>query len=66
MAASPELSGVVTTLGPVTATANDVPTRGRVARVVLDASVTTHCRRRIHLDHDPAALAAPRALPDPS
>jgi len=66
VAASPELSGVVTTLGPVTATANDVPTRGRVARVVLDASVTTHCRRRIHLDHDPAALAAPRALPDPS
>jgi predicted RecB family nuclease len=51
----------------VTATANDAPARGReAARVVLDASVTTHCRRRIHLDHDPSAVAAPRALPDPS
>ena len=60
---------MVTTLGPVTATANDAPARmpgTGAARVVLDASVTTHCRRRIHLDHDPSAVAAPRALPDPS
>ena len=60
---------MVTTLGPVTATANHVPARmpgTGAARVVLDASVTTHCRRRIHLDHDPSAVAAPRALPDPS
>jgi predicted RecB family nuclease len=67
--ASSELSGAVTTLGPVTATANHVPGRApgaQAARVVLDASVTTHCRRRIHLDHDPSAVAAPRALPDPS
>jgi predicted RecB family nuclease len=60
----------------VTTTANHVPAPGRgpgdavldgaAVRVVLDASVTTHCRRRIHLDHDPSAVAAPRALPDPS
>ena len=34
--------------------------------VSLDAAATTHCRRRIHLDHDPAAVGAPRALPDPA
>ncbi|MGD9530578.1 TM0106 family RecB-like putative nuclease [Pseudonocardia sp.] len=32
----------------------------------LDAAATTRCRRRVHLDHDPAAVAAPRALPDPA
>ena len=66
---APELSVAVTTLGPVTATANHVPARAPgagPAGVVLDASATTHCRRRIHLDHDPSAVAAPRALPDPS
>jgi predicted RecB family nuclease len=65
----------VITLGPVTATANP-PSRRRLparapgamsaAGVTLDASATTHCRRRIHLDHDPSAVAAARALPDPS
>jgi predicted RecB family nuclease len=54
----------------VTATANPVPARAQPpagqAVVSLDASATTHCRRRIHLDHDPCAVAAPRALPDPS
>jgi predicted RecB family nuclease len=34
--------------------------------VTLDGSASTHCRRRIHLDHDPSTVAAPRALPDPS
>ncbi|WP_232661837.1 TM0106 family RecB-like putative nuclease [Pseudonocardia sp. TRM90224] len=34
--------------------------------VVLDAAALTRCRRRIHLDHDPGAAAAPRALPDPA
>ena len=60
---------MVTTLGTVTATANPVPARAPgagPAEVVLDASATTHCRRRIHLDHDPSSVAAPRALPDPS
>ncbi|HYH28820.1 MAG TPA: TM0106 family RecB-like putative nuclease [Pseudonocardia sp.] len=33
---------------------------------VLDAAATTRCRRRVHLDHDPAALTAPRAMPDPA
>lgn len=33
--------------------------------LLLDAGVTTRCRRRVHLDHDPAAVGAPRALPDP-
>jgi predicted RecB family nuclease len=61
----------------MTATANPVPARiagvlppaGSAAgssAVSLDASATTHCRRRIHLDHDPAAVARPRALPDPA
>jgi len=57
----------------MTATANPVPARlpgaqapAGSAVVSLDASATTHCRRRIHLDHDPAAVARPRALPDPA
>jgi len=33
---------------------------------VLDAAATTRCRRRVHLDHDPAAGSAARALPDPA
>jgi predicted RecB family nuclease len=32
----------------------------------LDASATTACRRRIHLDHDPGTVGSARALPDPS
>ncbi|HEY2206527.1 MAG TPA: TM0106 family RecB-like putative nuclease [Pseudonocardia sp.] len=34
--------------------------------MALDASVVSRCRRRVHLDHDPAAESAPRAAPDPS
>ena len=33
---------------------------------VLDSASTTRCRRRIHLDHDPTAVEAPQALPDPA
>lgn len=29
--------------------------------VLLDAGVVTRCRRRVHLDHDPAAVGLPRA-----
>ena len=29
--------------------------------VLLDAVVVTRCRRRVHLDHDPAAVDEPRA-----
>ncbi|HWN31173.1 MAG TPA: TM0106 family RecB-like putative nuclease, partial [Pseudonocardia sp.] len=35
-------------------------------RVALDASVVSRCRRRVHLDHDPAASGAPRSRPDPA
>lgn len=35
-------------------------------RVALDASSVTRCRRRVHLDHDPDAVGAPRAEPDPA
>ena len=38
----------------------------RATGVSLDAASLTRCRRRIHLDHDPSAAAAPRALPDPA
>ncbi|HEU0087395.1 MAG TPA: TM0106 family RecB-like putative nuclease [Pseudonocardiaceae bacterium] len=34
--------------------------------VLLDASVLTRCRRRVHLEHDPAAADALRAAPDPT
>jgi predicted RecB family nuclease len=34
--------------------------------VLLDAAVVTQCRRRVHLEHDPAALDVPRAALDPS
>jgi predicted RecB family nuclease len=32
--------------------------------VLLDAAVVTRCRRRVHLEHDPAAAAVPRAALD--
>jgi len=35
-------------------------------RVALDAAAVVRCRRRVHLDHDPAAVGAPRARPDPA
>jgi predicted RecB family nuclease len=52
----------------VTAIENRPPGAGaaRAKEVSLDAGVTTRCRRRVHLDHDPAAVGAVRALPDPS
>jgi predicted RecB family nuclease len=70
--AGAELSVSVSTLSGVTATisgadgqaAPDGP--GRVRVPLLDAAATTRCRRRVHLDHDPAAASAPRALPDPA
>jgi predicted RecB family nuclease len=34
--------------------------------VLLDAAVVTRCRRRVHLEHDPAAADAPRAALDAS
>ncbi|PXY31767.1 TM0106 family RecB-like putative nuclease [Prauserella muralis] len=34
--------------------------------VLLDAAVVTRCRRRVHLDHDPAMRDAPHAPPDPA
>ena len=34
--------------------------------VALDAAATSRCRRRVHLDHDPAAAGSPRAQPDPA
>ncbi|MDF3049824.1 MAG: putative RecB family nuclease [Pseudonocardia sp.] len=46
--------------------AQPAPIVSGAATVTLDASATTRCRRRIHLDHDPAAVGAPRALPDPA
>ncbi|MFP5021130.1 TM0106 family RecB-like putative nuclease [Pseudonocardia phyllosphaerae] len=61
------LSGVVSTLGPVhTPTGERPPQRAAGPRVLLDAAALTGCRRRVHLDHDPAAADAPRALPDPA
>jgi predicted RecB family nuclease len=35
-------------------------------QVALDASAVSRCRRRVHLDHDPTAVAGPRARPDPA
>ncbi|AOS60905.1 TM0106 family RecB-like putative nuclease [Actinoalloteichus hymeniacidonis] len=32
--------------------------------VLLDAGVVTRCRRRVHLEHDPAMADTPRAAPD--
>lgn len=34
--------------------------------VLLDAGVVTRCRRRVHLDNDPAMAGAPKAPPDPA
>ncbi len=34
--------------------------------MLLDAGVVTRCRRRVHLEYDPAAVDAPRAAPDPA
>lgn len=34
--------------------------------VLLDASVVTRCRRRVHLDNDPTMADTPLAPPDPS
>ncbi|MGX7823702.1 TM0106 family RecB-like putative nuclease [Actinokineospora sp. 24-640] len=34
--------------------------------VLLDAGVVSRCRRRVHLEHDPAMREAPRAAPDPT
>jgi predicted RecB family nuclease len=63
-----ELSVPVTTLWYVTAIENRFPlvepTGG--SGPVLDAAATTRCRRRVHLDHDPEAASAPRAMPDPA
>jgi predicted RecB family nuclease len=63
----------VITLGNVTAIENRPSPVGSIgqlpigaAGVSLDAAVTTRCRRRVHLDHDPTASGSPRSLPDPS
>lgn len=40
--------------------------RSNARSIVLDAVATTRCRRRVHLDFDPTAASAPRALPDPA
>jgi predicted RecB family nuclease len=34
--------------------------------VLLDAGVVTRCRRRVHLEHDPTMVDAPKAPPDPA
>lgn len=34
--------------------------------VLLDAGVVSRCRRRVHLEHDPAMREARRAAPDPT
>ncbi|HEY8373812.1 MAG TPA: TM0106 family RecB-like putative nuclease [Pseudonocardiaceae bacterium] len=34
--------------------------------VLLDASVVSRCRRRVHLEHDPTMVDAPKAPPDPT
>jgi predicted RecB family nuclease len=61
------LSGAVITLAGVTAIDNPTAAGAPPARdVVLDAVATTRCRRRVHLDNDPAAAGLPRALPDPA
>jgi predicted RecB family nuclease len=50
----------------VTAIENRFPAVEPTSGPVLDAAATTRCRRRVHLDHDPEAASAPRAMPDPS
>ncbi|SHE65390.1 TM0106 family RecB-like putative nuclease [Streptoalloteichus hindustanus] len=34
--------------------------------VLLDAGVVSRCRRRVHLEHDPAMADVPKAPPDPT
>lgn len=34
--------------------------------VLLDGGAVTRCRRRVHLEHDPAMADVPRAAPDPT
>ncbi|OLR95553.1 TM0106 family RecB-like putative nuclease [Actinokineospora bangkokensis] len=34
--------------------------------VLLDAGVVSRCRRRVHLEHDPALRDVPRSAPDPT
>ncbi|MBM7771084.1 putative RecB family nuclease [Actinokineospora baliensis] len=34
--------------------------------VLLDAGVVSRCRRRVHLEHDPAMRDVPRGAPDPT
>lgn len=41
-------------------------TVGAAGVLTVDAAALTRCRRRVHLDHDPAAAGSPRALPDPA
>ncbi len=61
------MSDPLITLGGMTATVHHPETPpGRSVPVPLDAAALTRCRRRVHLDHDPAAVSLPRALPDPS
>ena len=66
------LSVCVITLSCVTTTVGETASRAgggagsAPSAVLLDAGTTSRCRRRVHLDHDPAAAAAPRALPDPA
>ncbi|MDQ4118101.1 MAG: recombinase RecB, partial [Actinomycetota bacterium] len=47
-------------------TGDRADTGGTARSVLLDASAMTRCRRRVHLDHDPSAVDAERALPDPA
>src|SRR3712207_2108645 len=37
-----------------------------ISAVVLDAGAVMRCRRRVHLEHDPAAADAPRLPADPA
>ena len=61
------LSVRLTTLAGMTATVHPPESPpGRSTPGPLDAGALTRCRRRVHLDHDPAAATLPRALPDPS
>ncbi len=34
--------------------------------MLLDSGVVTRCRRRVHLEHDPATVDIPRAISDPT
>lgn len=71
-----EMSGSVSTLDSVRAAIDSPLGRDGAAPgedgdaapggLTLDPSAVTRCRRRVHLDHDPAARSAQRALPDPA